>query len=240
LSFQQSRRITDSGPTAHGPIAIVYQRGKMNEWLNLSIYGPASDARNGRQPRGRFCDSGKLELNQSSPGWTSPAAFNIFSVMMRVIFALIVLVGCSPADPGPPVPITFSTGVCEGTCPAWEATVTEAGGVYRGGQFSRVIGERQFALTPEQYREIALALAPIRAKGEQSLYPGGPGCEHAPTDMPTIHVSWGDQDRLMFYSGCQGPKNARIRDALLKTEQLLLTSSVAGWAMSAVHSLRDP
>ena len=147
---------------------------------------------------------------------------------MRAILMMGVLLGCTPTDQSAPVPITFSTGVCEGTCPAWTATVTEAGGVFRGGQFSRVTGERRFALSPEQYRAIASALAPIRPRGEQTLYPGQPGCEHAPTDMRTIQVSWGDRDRLIFYTGCEGARNSRIRDALLKAEQLLPVSSLAG------------
>lgn len=134
---------------------------------------------------------------------------------------IAALAACTTAEQGPPVPITYSTGVCEGSCPEWEATVTEAGGVFRGGQFSRVTGERRFALTPEQYRAIASTLAPVRPKGEQALYPGQPGCEHAPTDMRTIQVSWGDRDRLIFYTGCEGPQNSRIHDALLQAEQLL-------------------
>ncbi|ATY31127.1 hypothetical protein CVN68_03280 [Sphingomonas psychrotolerans] len=104
----------------------------------------------------------------------------------------------------------------------------EAGGVFRGGQFSRVTGERRFALSPDQYRAIASALAPIRPKGEQALYPGQPGCEQAPTDMRTIQVSWGDLDRLIFYTGCEGPGNLRIHDALLKAEQLLPVRALAG------------
>ena len=147
---------------------------------------------------------------------------------MRAILAMGVLAGCTQADPGPPVPITFSTGVCEGTCPAWEATVTQAGGVYRGGQFSRVTGERRFALSREQYRAVASALAPIRPKGEQTLYAGELGCEGAATDMRTIHVSWGDHDRLSFYSGCEGSRNSQIRDALWKAEQLLPVRRLAG------------
>ena len=136
--------------------------------------------------------------------------------------------GCSSADPGPPVPITFATGVCDGTCPEWQATVTETGGVFRGGQFSRVVGERAFALTAAQYRAIAGALAPVRPRGERGLFAGQPGCEHAATDMRTIHVQWGERDSLTFYTGCDGAENARIHDALRKAERLLPASRLAG------------
>lgn len=136
--------------------------------------------------------------------------------------------GCSAVDASPPAQITFSTGACESRCPVWEATVTETGGVFRGGAFSRITGERRFALTRKQYHSFAAALAPVRSKGEQTLYPGQNGCEDAPTDMRTIHVTWDDRDRLSFYTGCEGPQNAQIRDALMKAERLLPGSRLAG------------
>ena len=150
------------------------------------------------------------------------------SGMLRAILAVAILGSCARADPGPAVPITFATGICDGTCPAWEATVTPAGGVYRGGQFSRVQGARRFPLTAEQYHAIALALAPIRPSGTRALYPDRAGCEQAANDMRTIEVSWGKSDRLTFYTGCEGSENGRILDALLRVEQLLPVNHLAG------------
>jgi hypothetical protein len=147
---------------------------------------------------------------------------------MGMLLMSVALGGCSSADPGPPVPITFATGVCEGTCPEWQARVTETGGVFRGGRFSRVAGERAFALTAAQYRAIAATLAPVRPKGKRDLFAGQPGCEHAATDMRTIHVQWGDRDSLAFYTGCDGAENARINDALMEAERLLPASRLAG------------
>ena len=34
-----------------------------------------------------------------------------------------------------------------------------------------------------------------------------------------IQVRRGDRDRLIFHTGCEGPRNSRINDALLKAEQ---------------------
>ena len=141
----------------------------------------------------------------------------------------IALAACSPSgDIGPPVPITFAAGVCDGTCPEWEATVTETGGTFRGGRFSRTAGERAFNLNTAQYRAIAGTLAPVRPKGAREVFPGRPGCEHAATDMRTIDVQWGKRDRLTFYTGCSGAANARIHEALLEAERLLPASRLAG------------
>ncbi|MEN3749908.1 hypothetical protein TPR58_22235 [Sphingomonas sp. HF-S3] len=65
---------------------------------------------------------------------------------MRLLLASALLAGCTAAAPAPsdlPAQIQFATGVCGGTCPAWEASLTDHGGIFTGGQFAQVQGERR-------------------------------------------------------------------------------------------------
>lgn len=145
---------------------------------------------------------------------------------MRAAAALLplALIGCSgnAPDPGPPVPITYSASGCEGICPVFTVTVTEQGGVFHGERFTKVTGERRFAVTPEQYRAVARTLAPIRPAGERQIVDGSPDCGGtAATDFSSIEVRWGERDRLHYYNGCSGAAAERIELILAQAEDLM-------------------
>ena len=68
-------------------------------------------------------------------------------------------------------------------------------------------GTRDFQATPAAYRAFAAKLAPYRSKAaEATLQPGQPGCENAPTDMPSVDIVWseasGARQHLNLYYGC--------------------------------------
>ncbi|MBC9033041.1 hypothetical protein IAG41_11605 [Sphingomonas sp. JC676] len=148
-------------------------------------------------------------------------------VLMGVV--AVALGGCIPPGrpqaPGGPVPIegdsiTYETGPCFGACPVYSVTVRPDGsGVFTGKRFTAVTGERGFTLTRAQYDAFAGQLAPYRpASGGVRYAPGEPNCQNAPTDMPSVDVTWtraiGDSQHLYFYFGCGRTANPGMRDAL--------------------------
>lgn len=145
---------------------------------------------------------------------------------MRMMPALLpfALIGCagSAPDPGPLVPITYSASGCEGICPVFTVTVTEQGGLFHGERFTRVTGERRFTFTPDQYRAVARALAPIRPTGERQIVDGSPDCGGAAaTDFSSVDVRWGERDRLYYYNGCSGGEAERIERILAQAQDLM-------------------
>lgn len=151
---------------------------------------------------------------------------------MRAALTLpLILASCtgSAPDPGPPVPIRYSSSACEGVCPVFTVTVTEQGGVFHGERFTTVTGERRFAFTPEQYRAVATTLAPIRPKGTRQIVDGSPDCGGtAATDFSSIEVRWGTQDRLDYYRGCDGDEAKRIELVLTRALDLMAVEELVG------------
>lgn len=118
--------------------------------------------------------------------------------------------------------ITYETSPCFGTCPVYRVTIQPDGsGVFEGKRFTKVSGIRAFRASPAQYRAFAATLQPYRPQqGERLIQPGEPGCDNAPTDMPSVDVRWtelsGGSQHLSFYYGCamsNQAMNAALRSA---------------------------
>jgi hypothetical protein len=140
--------------------------------------------------------------------------------MRRVLIAGlgVALSGCVVVDAsnsgnGRPVAIEsetirYETAPCYGTCPVYAVTIAPDGkGTFEGKRFTAVTGVKEFRATPAAYRTFAAKLAPYRPKeAETVLQPGQPGCENAPTDMPSVDIVWselsGGRQHLNVYYGC--------------------------------------
>ena len=139
------------------------------------------------------------------------------------------LAGCvtvADASPEPQVEsITYETGPCFGACPVYRLVVDRDGtGLFEGRRFTAVSGERRFRVTPEQFRNFARQLEPLRpASGERRYAP--PACGTTATDMPSADVKWrggdGAQQHLYFYYGCDMQRNRDIADRLRAAPALL-------------------
>ena len=137
---------------------------------------------------------------------------------MIAALAATLLAGCATTTTtattgGTPVAIEretirYETARCFGTCPVYAVTIAPDGsGTFEGKRFTSVTGVREFRATPAAYRAFAAALAPYRPKeAETVLQPGSPGCENAPTDMPSVDIVWseasGGRQHLNAYYGC--------------------------------------
>jgi hypothetical protein len=104
--------------------------------------------------------------------------------------------------------IRYETAPCYGTCPVYAVTIAPDGkGTFEGKRFTAVTGVKEFQATPADYHTFAAKLAPYRPKdAETVLQPGQPGCENAPTDMPSVDIVWselsGSRQHLNVYYGC--------------------------------------
>jgi hypothetical protein len=104
--------------------------------------------------------------------------------------------------------IRYETAPCYGTCPVYAVTIAPDGkGTFEGKRFTAVTGIKEFRATPAAYDAFAAKLAPYRPKdAEAVLQPGQPGCENAPTDMPSVDIVWseasGGRQHLNVYYGC--------------------------------------
>lgn len=146
--------------------------------------------------------------------------------MRKVLIAglVVALSGCvvmdaSHPDDGRPVAlesetIRYETAPCYGTCPVYAVTIAPDGkGTFEGKRFTALTGIKEFRATPAAYHAFAAKLAPYRPKdAETVLQPGQPGCENAPTDMPSVDIVWseasGGRQHLNVYYGC-GPQEMR-------------------------------
>ncbi len=156
--------------------------------------------------------------------------------------AILTLSGCAMVDAsgagsaGRPMAIDsetirYETAPCFGTCPVYAVTIAPDGrGTFEGKRFTAVTGVREFRATPAAYRGFAARLAPYRPRdAETLLQPGQPGCENAPTDMPSVDIVWseasGGRQHLNLYYGC-GPQ--ALREALRNAPDALPIAAFIG------------
>lgn len=132
--------------------------------------------------------------------------------MLPMLGGCVMAVGNTTTEtvsaPIEPARITYQTSPCFGTCPVYRVTIEPDGaGVFEGQRFTKVVGIRQFQLTPAQHRAFVAKLQPYRPQGERLLQPGQPGCQNAPTDMPSVDIRWvgssGVSQHLVYYYGCR-------------------------------------
>ncbi|PXA97124.1 hypothetical protein DMC47_15480 [Nostoc sp. 3335mG] len=133
--------------------------------------------------------------------------------MVPLLGGCVMAVGNTTTE-APPVAIeretiSYETSPCFGTCPVYRVTIHPNGsGVFEGRRFTKIVGTREFKATPAQYRAFAAKLEPYRPRrGERLIQPGQPGCDNAPTDMPSVDVRWNERSgaaqHLSFYYGCR-------------------------------------
>lgn len=163
---------------------------------------------------------------------------------MRVLVGILLLAaGCTPVElrappaAGAPVAIegdsiSYTTGPCYGTCPVYTVTIRPDGtGTFAGERFTAVTGTRAFRATADDYRRFAALLAPFRPDGERRVEMGSPDCGPAPTDMPSVDVSWtqasGGAGHLHFYYGCR-VGNAAMAEALKQAPAMLPIAGFIG------------
>jgi hypothetical protein len=148
--------------------------------------------------------------------------------------------GCVTAaagDAGAPIPveseaIAYETGPCFGACPVYRVTVRPDGsGTFEGRRFTSVTGERQFRLTPDQYRAFAAHLAPLRPR-EGSVRLSGEACSTMATDLPSAEVTWfseiGNSQSYYLYYGCDMDRHAADRERLERAPSLLPIAALIG------------
>ena len=104
-------------------------------------------------------------------------------------------------------------------------------GTFEGRRFTRVEGERNFTLTPAQYRAFEAQLAPLRPR-EGSVRLSGEACAQMATDLPSAEVTWfsqiGNSQSYYFYYGCDMEKNAAIAERIRRAPSLLPIADMIG------------
>ena len=128
-----------------------------------------------------------------------------------VALPVLALFAAAQAQARPAVEsITLETGACLGTCPVYQVTVRADGtGIFTGGRYTAVQGERRFRITRARYRAFAAHLAPIRPRTGSINYADAAHCGDEATDLPGSSVVWQAGRRrqtLAFYSGCMNPQ----------------------------------
>src|SRR5512139_4200220 len=117
-----------------------------------------------------------------------------------------VTTGDAPGAAPDPQRISYETGPCFGACPVYRVTVSADGeGQFEGKRFTAVQGQREFRVSPDEYRAFAAALAPLRPAGGAVRYDGPPRCKRMATDLPSVTVTWhgsdGAEQSLFYYYG---------------------------------------
>lgn len=148
-------------------------------------------------------------------------ALSFMLILNGAIFA-----GAISAQAQSPVErITMERGPCLGTCPIFQFSVRADGtGRFHGYEFTRVIGERSFVVTPASWAAFQAALAPYRPRGAERIVLGHARCKRMATDHSSVSVTWeggGHADHLSFNFGCRGSENEAVARALAEAPELL-------------------
>lgn len=131
----------------------------------------------------------------------------------------------APEPAGTPTSIRFETGVCFGTCPAFNAQVSSDGtGTYEGSNFVAVEGAASFAVSPSEFIAFERRLAPYRPA--ESVQYGYDNCDGPlATDNPSVMVTWlgedGNSVTLDWYMGCRQPGLSENSNAIYQAWQEL-------------------
>ena len=155
---------------------------------------------------------------------------------MRFAFPMLLPLAACVATPPPPngtappaqEAIRYETSACFGACPVYAVTVRPDGtGTFEGQRFTVATGAQTIVFDPADYRRFAAALAPYRpATGGARYAPGEPNCGNAPTDMPSVTVTWqrpsgAAAQTLFFYHGCRPEAAPGMAEALRRAPDLL-------------------
>lgn len=152
---------------------------------------------------------------------------------MRAIALLMLPLAACAATPAPetaasagaPAAIRYETAACFGSCPVYVLTVRPDGtGTFAGRRFTAATGEQAIKVDPADYRRFAAALAPYRpSQGDVRYAPGEAICGNAPTDMPSVTITWDGAapQTLSFYYGCRPEDAPGMAEALRGAPKLL-------------------
>jgi hypothetical protein len=147
-----------------------------------------------------------------------------FAVASIVAFALSAC-ATMPADAGGRQlrSISYAAGPCFGACPVFRVTVNSDGtGIFEGGRYAAVTGERRFTITPAQFRAFAARLAPYRPAAGERHY-AGETCRRMATDQDSVEIVWrgAGEQRLNVYYGCDMETNRAMFERLRSAPTLL-------------------
>ncbi|MFW2830062.1 DUF6438 domain-containing protein [Sphingomonas sp. ID0503] len=118
------------------------------------------------------------------------------------------------------VAITVAQGPCFGTCPVYEARLTDKGELtFDGKRFTAQGGVQAAVRPPESFTALRQYLAPYRpAVGTTVRTREGAGCAPMVTDMVAITVTWegvdGRRTVLDHYTGCRSAEATATSEAL--------------------------
>ena len=147
---------------------------------------------------------------------------------LAIAAASLVLPACATVPPvGVAIEsISYEAGPCFGACPIYAVTVhADGSGLFEGGRFAAVQGQRAFRVTPEQYRAFAALLEPLRPQSGAVRYSGPPLCEEMATDQASADVKWrmrdGGEQELYFYYGCDMVGKKAMAERLRRAPDLL-------------------
>ena len=140
---------------------------------------------------------------------------------------LLALGACatvSPSEAAGPAEIMIAAGPCFGACPTYSARVDASGaGHFTGTRFTRVTGNRDFAIDPAAFRRIAAALAPYRPARDRAI--GPEECARFHTDAPSWTVRWTDRSgarvSLHLNLGCTDARYQPMADAIRSVGTML-------------------
>lgn len=158
--------------------------------------------------------------------------------MRLPVLLALALAGCGQSPPSqqpprkaqaplsPPQGIQISYGGCYGECPTFVVTIGADGkGMFTGTQFTKVEGEKRFAVPPERFAAIVAALEPIRPRDDSDLKERGSvthdpmnGCEVYATDHPSRIILWTGKDgrmqALVWDTGCRAKRYVPVQPAI--------------------------
>lgn len=152
---------------------------------------------------------------------------------MMIAAATMLLAGCATADTELDIPraagdtISFTAGRCFGACPAYTVRVTPDGsGLLEPEKFTAVPGPTRFTVTPAQYRQLRMALAPYKPPvGTEKRIAHGENCTRFASDMPGYRIEWTRGEtkptRLDYQSGCMDARYGKLRTTIGSIPKLL-------------------
>ena len=151
-------------------------------------------------------------------GWTAAAA-------------LVVAAAPVTAAPRGVRTITYQTGPCFGTCPAYRVEVRSDGsGRFEGMRFTAVQGVRTFEVTPVQWSAFEHRLAFAHGHGSVDLT-RPPLCREVATDMASVDIRWSGAQRpfaLHASYGCDRERNRKLFARLRAAPEVLPLAELIG------------
>lgn len=148
-----------------------------------------------------------------------------------VMMAVAMLAARGVEAKQPVQTISYATGACHGTCPAYKVTVSSDGhGIFEGERYTAVTGRRAFRVTPAQWRAFRARLQALHGHGTVDLT-GPPLCTAMATDMADVEVRWSGAWRpfvLRANYGCRTARQGGVFARLRRAPEVLPIAGLIG------------